>query len=82
MEKDKLKELTAAELQSKSNSLKGIIGLFVFLSLALFFFAIRDYLNGKELDMAIVTIAICTLGGAATVYPQLKEVWEEVKSRT
>ena len=81
MEKTKLKDLSAAELKTKSNSLKGIIGLFVFLCFALFFSVIRDYLAGKELNMAIVTIAICTLGGAATIYSQLKEVQAEKKRR-
>ena len=81
MEKAKLNDLSATELKKKSNSLKGIIGLFVFLSFALFFFVTRDYLNGKELDMAIVIIAICTLGGVATVYSQLKEVQAERKRR-
>jgi len=32
------------------------------------------------LEMALVTVSICTLGGAATILPQLKEVREEMKS--
>jgi len=81
MEKTKLKDLSEAELKNKSNSLKTIIGIFVFLSLAILFLVIRDYLNGGELEMALVTVSICTLGGAATILPQLKEVREEMKSR-
>jgi len=82
MEKDKLKELTAAELQSKSRNLKGFIGLMLLLGFFLLFNVIRAYLNGEELDMAITIIAICTFGGAASLYPQLKEVQEEMKRRT
>ncbi|NBC08017.1 MAG: hypothetical protein GVY26_12560 [Bacteroidetes bacterium] len=82
MGKTNLSELSAAELKTKSNSLKGFIGLMLLLGFFLLFYVIRAYLNGEELDMAITTIAICTFGGAVSMYPQLKEVQEEMQRRT
>jgi hypothetical protein len=82
MEKPKLKELSLEQLKKKEKSLKMFIGIFIPLIIGLFFFVIRDYLNGKEMNWAILTIAICTLGGPATIYPELKEVQKEIRARS
>lgn len=81
MAKEKLKEQSVEQLTAKAKSLKLFIGIFIPLILGLFFFIIREYVNGEELDWAMITIAICTLGGPATLYPELKEVQEELKAR-
>jgi hypothetical protein len=82
MEKPKLQELSLEQLKKKEKSLKIFIGIFIPLVVGLFFFVIQDYLNGEEIDWAIVTIAICTLGGPATFYPELKEVQKEIGARS
>jgi hypothetical protein len=69
------------QLKKKEKGLKGMIGIFILLIIGLFFFLIRDYAQGKEMDWALITIAICTLAGPATLFPQLKEVRAELKSR-
>jgi hypothetical protein len=51
------------------------------LIIILFYFPIQDYLIGEKLDWSMITIAICTLGGPATFYPELKEVQNELKTR-
>lgn len=81
MAKEKLKEQSVEQLTAKAKSLKLFIGIFIPLILGLFFFIIREYVNGEELDWAMITIAICTLGGPATLYPELKEVQQELKTR-
>lgn len=81
MEKTKLQDLSAAELKKKSKNLKAFIGLMLLLGFFLLFYVIRAYLYGEEPDMALTTIAICTFGGAVSLYPQLKEVQEETKRR-
>lgn len=81
MSKEKLKKLPVELLQKKERSLKMFIGLFIPLIILLFFFVIRDYYNGEEIDWSILTIAICTLGGPATLYPELKEIQKEIRTR-
>lgn len=81
MAKEKLKEQSIDELKKKEKGLKTFIGIFIPLIIGLFFFVIRDYLKGEEMDWSILTIAICTLGGPATLYPQLKEVQNELMIR-
>lgn len=81
MAKEKLKEQSIDELKKKEKGLKTFIGIFIPLIIGLFFFVIRDYLQGEEMDWSILTIAICTLGGPATLYPQLKEVQKELMTR-
>jgi len=76
-----LKELSKEDLINKEKGLKTFIGVFIPIILALFFFIIRDYIKGEELDWSTITIAICSLGGPATLYPELKEVQKELKSR-
>lgn len=59
-----------------------LIGVFIPLIIGLFSFIIMDYFNGEEMDLAILTIAICTLGGPVIIYPELKEVLKEIKARS
>ncbi|HKK74365.1 MAG TPA: hypothetical protein VJ953_04765 [Saprospiraceae bacterium] len=81
MAKEKLKELPVEQLEKKEKSLKGLMVIFVLLMIGLFYFLIRNYFNAEEIDWPILTIAICTLAGPATFYPELKEVQKELKSR-
>lgn len=81
MTKEKLKELSTEQLLKKEKSLKLFIGVFIPLIISLFYFVFRDYFNGEEIDWSILTIAICTLGGPATLYPELKEIQKEIRSR-
>lgn len=82
MSKEKLKELSLELLRKKEKSLKLFIGIFIPLITILFYFLFRDYFNGEEIDWAMLTIAICTLGGPATLYPELKEVQKEIRERS
>lgn len=81
MKKDKLKELSIEQLEKKEKNLKMFIGFFIPLIVLLFFFIIRDVVNGEKVDMSILTIAICTLGGPISLYPDLKQVQEEIRRR-
>ncbi len=81
MSKEKLKELPVELLKKKEKSLKMFIGIFIPLIIFLFFFVIRDYFNEEEIDWSMLTIAICTLGGPATLYPELKEMQKEIRTR-
>ncbi len=78
----KLEDLTKEQLTDKEKSLKMFIGIFIPLIIGLFYFVLRDYFKGEEMDWSILTIAICTLGGPATLYPELKEVQKELKTRS
>lgn len=78
----KLEDLSKEQLTNKEKSLKMFIGIFIPLIIGLFFFVFRDYFKGEEMDWSILTIAICTLGGPATLYPELKEVQKELKTRS
>lgn len=80
MKKDKLDSLTKEQLEAKAKSIKLMIGIFIVLILALTFFTVRDYMIGKELDWAIITIIICTIGGPVSVYPELQQIKEKLDS--
>jgi len=81
MAKTKLQDLSIEQLKEKEKGLKIFIGVFIPIILGLFFFVIRDYFKGEEVDSSGLTIAICALGGPAVLYPELKEVQKEIKTR-
>lgn len=81
MANEKLKGLSLEQLKEKEKSLKVFIWVFIPLIVALFYFVFQDYYNGNEIDWSMLTIAICTLGGPATLYPELQEIRKEIKSR-
>jgi hypothetical protein len=81
MMKQELKDQSLELLIKKEKSLKLFIGMFIPIIVLLFFFVIKDYLDGKEMDFAMVTIAICSLGGPATLLPELKKIQQEIKVR-
>lgn len=80
MGKENLKELSVEQLKKKEKGLKTIIGIFIPIIIGLFFFIIRDYLDGEDFDWSILTVGICTLGGPASLYPELKEVQKELSN--
>lgn len=82
MAKAKLKDLSKEQLTKKEKGLKMFIGFFILLIIALFYFVIRDYFNGEEINWSILTISIFTIGGPATLYPELKEVQKELRTRS
>lgn len=81
MKKEELQQLTTEELKKKATSHKSLIGIFIPIIIGLFYFVFRDYFRGEEVDMAVLTIAICSIGGAVSVYPELKKVQEVLKER-
>lgn len=81
MKKEALEKLTTKELEKKAKSHKTLIGIFIPLIIALFFFVIRDYFKNDEMEISSLTIAICTVGGLVSVIPELKKVQEVLKER-
>ncbi|MEQ8303904.1 MAG: hypothetical protein RIB47_10970 [Cyclobacteriaceae bacterium] len=81
MGKVRLSELSEEQLKAKEKSLKLFILFFIPLIIGLFYVVFKDYIDGKEIDFSVLTIAICTLGGPAVLYPELKEVKNELKNR-
>jgi hypothetical protein len=81
MAKEEWSKLPVEELKKKEKGIKGLLLVFVPIIIGLFYAVIRNYWAGEETDWSILTIAICSLAGPATLYPQLKEVREEIKSR-
>ena len=81
MAKKDLKNMTIEELKKKEKDLLVIIWIFAPLIIGLFFSVVMDLIKGNDVDMSILTIAICTLGGPFALYPELKVVREEIKSR-
>jgi hypothetical protein len=81
MAKEKLEDLSTEELEKKEKGLKVFIGIFVLLIIGLFYPVIRSFIIGEEVDWAIFTIAICTLGGPATLYPEWVKVRKALQSR-
>lgn len=81
MEKEKLKNLSKDQLKKKEGSLKIFIGITTLLIIGLLYFVTRDYFNEGTIDWAILTITICTVSVPVTLYPSLKEVQKELRTR-
>lgn len=81
MKEEKLKKLSIDELKKQEKSQLTLIGIFIPLILGLFFFVLRDYFRGEELDLPILIIAICTVGGMVSVFPNLKAIRKELQER-
>lgn len=72
MKKENLDNLSKEDLIKKERSTKALIIVFIPLILALSFFVIRDYNNGLGIDMPLLIITICSVGGAISLLPTLK----------
>ena len=81
MKKLELQKLSTDILKKKEKGHKTMIGVFIPIIIALIFFVARDYLNGEEVDMATVTIIICSFGGMFSVIPELRKVQEVLQER-
>ena len=81
MRKNKLNDLTNDELEKKEKSLKSLIGILTVAAVILLFFLIRDSLNGEEIEMSLMVIAICSIAGGMSIYPQLKAIQQEMSRR-
>ncbi|WP_424003528.1 hypothetical protein [Maribacter sp. IgM3_T14_3] len=82
MEENKLTDLSIEELHKKRKNLQGAIFVFIPIIIGLLYFQIRNYLNDNEIDWAMLTIVICTLGGPVTLYPELKKIKDEIANRS
>ncbi len=81
MKKEKLIKLSKQELLEKEKSTKVFIGIYIPIILGLFYFSLRDYFNGDEVEMPSLIIAICAVGGMVTLFPTLKAIQNELKER-
>lgn len=81
MDADKLKKVTSESLAKKLKANKFMIGLLLLLSAVLTFFFVKDYFKSGSFDYAVFTIIICTIGGAASVFPEFKAIKNELKQR-
>lgn len=81
-EENKLKHLSVAQLHKKKKNIRAAIMVFIPIIAGLLYFQIQGYLENNELDWAMIIIVICTLGGPATLYPELKKVEKEIEIRS
>lgn len=80
MTEEDLKKLSDEALKKKGKGLKTLIGIFIPLILALLFFGVKDYMEGKT-EMSTTIITICTIGGLVALLPDLRKVQEELRNR-
>lgn len=81
MEKSGLKDLTDDDLKKKEKGLKALIVLLTVATALLLAVIIYESLNGEELEMSLIIIAICSIGGGVSIYPQLKAIQDELSRR-
>jgi hypothetical protein len=82
MKEEELQNASTEQLTGKKKSLKTLMVIFIPLILGLSYFIISDYVNKGEINWSILTIAICTLGGPAVIYPEFKQIEQELKKRS
>jgi len=75
-------ELTTEELKKKESGLKALLWICSIAGVFLLGTIIWDSVQGKELESSLLIIAICSIGGGVSLYPQLKEVRTEIHNRT
>lgn len=76
-----LKHLSDENLAKKAKSQTTLVWILGVLSLVLAVFSVLDYLKAEELDFAMLTIAICTIGGFVVVWQELNLVNKEMAER-
>lgn len=81
MKEAELKKLTKEALEKKVKGHKTLIGIFIVVIAAFIYFMVSDYLKGREIDSSISLITICSLGGMFALFPELKAIQTELKSR-
>jgi len=81
MKSTDLKRLTVEQLNKKAKGTKHLIWILIPLILFLSYFNIHDYISKKEIDLALLIITICSLGGLASLVPELKQTKQELNSR-
>lgn len=81
MKKDDLKKLTVEELKKKEKSSKALIWIFIPIIVGLLYFSFRDYLDGEQVEMPVLIIAICSIGGMISLVPGLRAIQRELRSR-
>lgn len=81
MKKADLKNLSTEYLRKKEKGTKTLIRIFIPLILALIYFSFRDYMNGR-IDYPIIIISICSIGGLVSLFPELKNIRQELVERS
>lgn len=81
MDKSEIEKLSDVALKNNLKRNKVLIGIFVFLIFGLIFFPLKDYLDGKALNLPVLIIAICTIGGLFSVWEEYKNFQKEIKRR-
>ena len=82
MKKEKLKEQSTEQLVSREKSYKTMIGVFIPIIFGLGYYLIRDYFREESLDMPLLIITICSIGGMVSLFPELKSIREELANRS
>ncbi|MEM7574693.1 MAG: hypothetical protein AAF433_17440 [Bacteroidota bacterium] len=80
MTEEDLKQLSDEALKKKAQGLKTMVGIFIPLVLALLFFGVKDYMEGRA-ETSTTIITICTIGGLVALLPDLRKVQKEVRNR-
>lgn len=81
MGRKKLQEYSIEELKKSQSSNRTLFGIFIPVIIALFYFSIDEYLTGEAANMPNVIIIICSIGGMVSLWPTLKAIKKELKSR-
>ncbi len=82
MSKEELKKLSIVKLRKKEKNVKTLAYIFVPVILGLLYASFDDYIGGGEIDSSLSIIAICSIGGFVSLLPELKNINEELKSRS
>lgn len=81
MKNEELKNLSIEELQKKANNTKTLIGVFIPLIIGLVYFNLMDYFDRNKVDIPFSVITFCSIGGLISLFPALRRIQKELKSR-
>jgi len=81
MKQTELDKLSKEELFKKEKNTKSLMIIFIALILGLLYFILNDYFNGVELNMSILIITICSIGGLISLFPTLKAIQNKLNEK-
>ena len=81
MTEESLKKMTTESLRNQKKGQNILLYTSIGLTVVLLFFPLNGMMNGNEFDVSEFIIPICTVGGAFSVWEEIRKINKELSSR-